>query len=234
MDFTCEEIIFNKLNNLTFPWSALSEERGEIKSVTEKENEKQVTFLIDPLDATHNAILKFPFFSITVSVFIDGEIYMGWVFDPLRNTSYLGIKNQGAYIIQNKNQKKLYVNTSKKLSESTVGLIRPKNENEFLRYKQLFLGSNKIRCVSCSSLEIVYVASGVYDAFADVSLVGWQKQCDIAAALLILKEAGGYIVDEKGSPINIINPSLTSLTDRFNVIAACSTELIDEIMLYKD
>ncbi|EKF36476.1 MULTISPECIES: inositol monophosphatase family protein [Bacillus] len=230
IDYACEQIILHQLNKLEFPWIAFSEEIGMFSS--EHNNKlRNIVFLIDPLDATHNFLIGFPFFSISISVFIDGEISHGWVYDPIRRITYLGISHEGSFLINEKGQcRRLTTNNTRKLNQSIIGLIRPKDDSEYSKYKDLFLHSNKIRCLSCSSLEIIYIAVGIYDGFVDLSTEGWQKQCDIEASLLILREAGGIAVDKNGRPYKSSVPTLDSLKKRVNIVAGSNDTIVNEIL----
>ena len=229
VDKMCEDIIINQLRKLSFPWFGISEEAGEIFNNNQKSN-NIFSFLIDPLDATHNAVIDFPFYSSSIAVFKNGELYIGWVFDISRNITYFALRNFGAFVKKGDKFTPINVNKTVNISEAVIGLIRPKSKEEYLSWMDILLRVNKYRCVSCSSLEICYVASGIYDSFIDLSKKGWQKDCDIAAALLILSEAGGFFSDLDGGKFLIKEPSIHSLKTRRSLITACTEELAKEII----
>ncbi|WP_343109657.1 inositol monophosphatase family protein, partial [Salmonella enterica] len=75
-----------------------------------------------------------------------------------------------------------------------------------------------------------YIAAGIYDAFIDLSENGYEKDCDIIAAYLILKEAGGDVYDNKGELINFQEPSINFFTKRRNIIASCNSTIKSMIL----
>lgn len=230
VDQQCEAMILKHLYNIPMSWEVLSEEKGIVES-RKKGTNLSFKILIDPVDATGNALIGFPSFSTSIAVFEENEIICGWIYDPLRDIQYYAYKGHGAFLKLERTPRRIFVNHyNKKLSDAVIGLMRPKTEEEYTRAKSLFLKSRKIRSLSCSSLEMAYVASGVYDAFLDLSNPGWEKDCDFAAAFLLIKEAGGIVVTLDGKPIKLRWDSI-SLKKRRNLIA-CSTEELAYQIIY--
>ncbi|MBC1604422.1 hypothetical protein HCJ39_06820 [Listeria rocourtiae] len=225
IDKEVEDLIIHHLLNLPYNFSILSEEMG-FKEYNKSKIAEDIFILIDPIDGTYNALMKFPFFSTSICIFINGIPTIGWVYDISRDVLFLGIEGQGAYQVFNGVSEKIDVSDVRYVSESTISMIRPRNEIQLEIYKDIILSSNKVRWLSCSSLEIVYVASGIFEAFVDYTSEKNIKICDVAASIFILKEAGGVTLDYE---LLMSNIDLKSLDKRYNIISANSNILLNEV-----
>lgn len=225
IDQVCEEVIIEVLKKYFPSFFVISEELGKVQ-LSSNSNPRHF-IVLDPLDATQNAVIGFPFFSTSVSFYMNNEINFSFVYIPTLNTLYYAQKNNGAWEKKEGKLRKLNVNDNLTLTESVLGIIRPKDNNSYKLLEEVFLFSKKIRLVSCSSIELCFIASGIYDAFVDFSKPGWQKLCDIDAALLILSEAGGvYSLSNEILPLSIDEIDLKQKT---SIVAACTTDLLKDI-----
>jgi len=222
-DVDCQSILFECISNISFKITIYSEETDNFS--TSDKNE-EFSLLIDPLDATHNAVLGFPNYTSSVALYHEGAYIFGWVYDISRDLVYTAALNEGAYLQSSIIVKRLKTRTTHSLTDMRISLHRPKDVQERSRIEKIIWSAAKVRIYSCSSLEICLIAAGVLDAFIDVGAPGHERSCDIAAAELILREAGGALFDDKGGIRNSLPPSKTSLSDNGTLIALSTKELI--------
>jgi myo-inositol-1(or 4)-monophosphatase len=185
-DKRTEEIIIEELLKAHPKYGILSEEIGEIN----KEN-KDYRWIIDPIDGTLNFLNGIPHFAISIAFEEKGEIVCGLIFDPIKNETFFAEKGSGAFF----NNSRIRVTKKNKLKNSILVTGGPKynsprKDDIFQEYiKVSNLTEANIRKFGSAALNLVYVAAGRFDAYWEWELNLW----DIAAGIIILKEAGGYI-----------------------------------------
>ena len=171
-DLKTEKIIIEELKKAKPHYSIISEEKG-----IENNKDKNNTWIIDPIDGTVNFLHGVPHFAISIALKSNNEIISGLIFDPIKNEMFYAEKNNGAYF---NNQR-----------------IRVSKKNEINNC--LFVTGGKIvkeldiqyRKSGCAALDMAYVASGRYDGYFQNNLKLW----DIAAGIILVKEAGGMLND---------------------------------------
>jgi len=177
-DKKVEENLINELSKARPDYSILSEEIGEIKN-----KNTECKWIIDPIDGTLNFLNGIPHFAISVALEKNNQIICGVVFDPIKNEMFLAEKDQGAYL----NNQKITVSKRKKIRESLILTGGPsfseKNRSEVFK-----------EYIKIASLDIAYVAAGRADGYFQRNLKYW----DIAAGIILVKEAGGLISDYCG------------------------------------
>ena len=169
-DKKAEKIIIEELSKSRKKFSILSEEIGEIKN-----SDINNVWIIDPIDGTTNFLHGVPHFAISIALKSNNEIVSGLIFDPIKNEMFYAEKNNGAYF----NNKRMKVSRKKILEEclfSTGGKKEIKSD----------LNTRKS---GSAALDMAYVATGRYDGYFQNHLNLW----DIAAGIIIVKEAGGKI-----------------------------------------
>ncbi len=169
-DLKAEKIIIEELKKAKPNYSVISEENG-----TEKNKDKDNTWIIDPIDGTVNFLHGIPHFAISIALKSKNEIVSGLIFDPIKDELFFAEKNNGAFF----NNHRIRVSKKNNLENClfvTGGKI--KNEPDFLYRKS-----------GCAALDLAYVASGRYDGCFQKNLNLW----DIAAGIVLVKEAGGMI-----------------------------------------
>ncbi len=185
-DFKVEKIIMEELEKARPTYSFISEEKG-IKNNKDNNN----TWIIDPIDGTVNFLHGVPHFAISIALKSNNEIISGLIFDPIKNEIFFAEKNNGAFF----NNQRIRVSNKNNIQDCLFA-VGGKLEKElgFLNRK-----------TGCAALDLAYVASGRYDGFFQKNLNLW----DIAAGIVLIKEAGGIIND-----INLNN------LEKINVIAS--------------
>ena len=169
-DLKAEKIIIEELKKARPNYSFLSEEKG-------KNNNKDTNnvWIIDPIDGTVNFLHGIPHFAISIALKSNNEIISGLVYDPIKDEMFFAEKDNGAFL----NNHRIKVSNKNKINEclfATGGKI----ESEY------FLPSRKS---GCAALDMAYVASGRYDGYFQNNLNLW----DIAAGIVLVKEAGGLL-----------------------------------------
>ena len=171
-DIKAERIIIEELKKAKPNYSILSEENG-----SEINKDKDNFWIVDPIDGTINFLHGVPHFGISIALMSNKEIISGIIYDPIKDELFYAEKNNGAFF----NNQRIRVSRKNNLSEclfATGGKISKEIE---LNYRKS--GS--------AALDMAYVANGRYDGYYQKNLKIW----DIAAGIILIKEAGGIIDD---------------------------------------
>ena len=169
-DIKVEKILIEELTKSKKNFSILSEETGFIKN---KDNKN--IWIIDPIDGTSNFLHGIPHFAISIALQSENEIVSGLIFDPIKNEMFYAEKDNGSYL----NNKRIRVSKKKEIDKCLFATNGKKFKNTNLHNRKS--GS--------AALDMAYVAAGRYDGYFQENLNLW----DIAAGLILIKEAGGVI-----------------------------------------
>ena len=173
-DIKAEKIIIEELRKSRKNYSILSEENG-----SQINKDKNNVWIIDPIDGTTNFLHGFPHFAISIALKSKNEIVAGLIYDPIKDEMFYGEKNNGAYF----NNQRIRVSKKKNLENclfATGGIDSEKSKTN----KNII-----IRRSGSAALDMAYVAAGRFDGYFQKNLNIW----DIAAGIIIVKEAGGMI-----------------------------------------
>ena len=196
-DIKAEKIIINELMKAKKNYSIISEEGGS-KINSDSKN----VWIIDPIDGTTNFLHGVPHFAISIALKSNNEIVSGLIYDPIKDEMFYAEKNNGAFF----NNQRIKVSKKKDIEACLFGTGgKEKIEADLITRKS---GS--------AALDMAYVAAGRYDGYFQNNLNLW----DIAAGIIIVKEAGGII--------NEIN-----LSENDNIKIRASSTAINEKMLKK-
>ena len=168
-DVKAEKIIIEELKKARPNYSIISEENG-----VENNKDTSNSWIIDPIDGTINFLHGIPHFAISIALKSDDEIICGLIFDPIKDEMFYAEKNNGAFF----NNQRIRVSKKNNLDECLFAIGKMKKEPD-LTYRR----------TGCASLDIAYVASGRLDGYVQENAKLW----DIAAGIIIVKEAGGII-----------------------------------------
>ncbi|MEM6602664.1 MAG: inositol monophosphatase family protein [Pseudomonadota bacterium] len=190
-DTRTERIIKEGLSKARPAFGFIAEE-GENSVGSDKDH----NWIIDPIDGTTNFMHGIPHFGISVALQHKDEIIAGYIFDPAKGEEFFAEKGKGAFL----NGDRLRVSGRTDLSECLIGTGLPfigceghdRTEREISSIMPKTAG---IRRMGAASLDLAYVAAGRYDAYWEHNLKVW----DIAAGILIVKEAGGSITTTSGN-----------------------------------
>jgi myo-inositol-1(or 4)-monophosphatase len=185
-DKRTEKIIIEELQKAHPDYGIITEESGLINKTNTKNR-----WIIDPIDGTTNFLNGIPHFAISIGYEEEYEIKCGVIFDPIKNEMFVAEKGNGAYL----NNSRIRVSNKKKINDALLVTGGPKQSSKikeeiFSEYVKL---SNSvlspIRKFGSAALDIAYVSCGRFDGYWQRELKYW----DIAAGIIILKEAGGFI-----------------------------------------
>ena len=184
-DKRTEKIIIEELQKAHPEYGIVTEEAGLIN----KSNTKN-RWIIDPIDGTMNFLNGVPHFAISIGYEQENEIICGVIFDPIKNEMFCAEKGNGAYL----NNSRIRVSNKKNLRDALLVTGGPKYTSEikdeiFAEFVNISKSVPHIRKFGSAALDIAYVACGRFDGFWQRELKYW----DIAAGIIILKEAGGFI-----------------------------------------
>jgi len=183
-DIRTQNTIYDELSYAKPDWSFIMEESKPIRG--SNPNSK---FIIDPIDGTTNFMHGNPNFAISIAAEIDNKLEAALIYSPITDEMFIAERGKGAFL----NDKRIRVASRKKLSESILITGIPHlgrgDIDLFLReMKTLIPEVAGIRRSGSAALDLAWLAAGRYDAFWERGLASW----DIAAGILMIKEAGGY------------------------------------------
>ena len=207
-DKNVEKILIEELQKARPNYSILSEEIGQIK------NKEEFRWIIDPIDGTSNFLHGIPHFGISIGLEHNKEIICGITFDPIKDEMFTAEKGNGSYL----NNQRMRVSARTKLKDCIIFTGGPKHasKDRELALKEYIKFSSKvftpIRKMGSASLDMAYVAAGRCDGFWQRNLNYW----DIAAGIILVKEAGGFITDFKGNNEYNENKTILVTNSRIN------------------
>ncbi len=166
---------------------------AEEDSIARKEADYQ--WIIDPIDGTTNFVHGLPLYCISIGLAFKEEIILGVVYNPINQELFSAYKNGGAYL----NNRPIQVSKTEKLDDSLLATGFPyddfEREQAYMKLlNELMHNSRGIRRLGSAAIDLAYVACGRFEAFYEYGLNPW----DVAAGILLVKEAGGKVCDFKG------------------------------------
>ena len=182
-----EKILIEELSKIKKNYSFITEETGVIKN-----NDKENIWIIDPIDGTTNFLHGIPHFAISIALQTKDDIVSGLIFDPIKDEMFFAEKDKGAYL----NNQRLRVSKKNSLDDCLFS-----SNHEGIKFSNL-----NMRYSGCAALDLAYVASGRLDGFFHNKLNLW----DIAAGVILIKEAGGIINNLNKFDMNNINIKASS------------------------
>jgi len=194
-DIAAEQIIKDELMRARPTYGWLAEEGGG-----EPGQDPTRRWIVDPLDGTTNFLHGLPHWAVSIALEHKGEVIAGVIFDPAKDEIFIAEKGQGAFI----NESRLRVSGRNKMIESlfVTGLPRgtkPDLPETLQDLARLLPACSGVRRWGAASLDLAYVAAGRFDGYWERGLNAW----DIAAGLVILREAGGLVepIDPAGNSL---------------------------------
>jgi len=218
-DLRAERTLRTELTRARPGYGLLFEEAGAAPG-----SDPRHRWIVDPLDGTTNFLHGIPHFSISIALERDGEIVAGVVYEPTRDEMFAAEKGLGAYV----NDRRLRVSARRQLSEAVIGTGMPfgaraggTGYSETL--EAIMRATSGVRRMGSAALDLAYVAAGRYDGFWEFGLAPW----DIAAGMLLIREAGGYVSDVAGGHDMMTTGDVLAANDHLHLPLA---RLIKEAM----
>ena len=196
-DHRAEETIVEELRHARPDWRLTLEEKGEVEGDPDKPR-----WIVDPLDGTSNFLHAIPHFSISIAVEDPRgaggrpEITQGLVYQPLTDESFWAEKGRGSWL----NERRLRVSARRDLADALIATGVPfKGHGDQERFARILKAVAPevagIRRFGSAALDLAWVAAGRFDGYWEEDLHAW----DIAAGILLVREAGGFVTDFKGA-----------------------------------
>jgi myo-inositol-1(or 4)-monophosphatase len=192
-DLAAERALRAELEKARPGYSFLMEESG-VSHGTDRDH----VWIVDPLDGTTNFLHSIPHFAISVALQHRGELLAGMIYNPVLDELYWAEKGKGAYL----NDRRLRVSGRRDLGESLIGTGIPfrgrGKAEDHAHYLKLLAATMArtagVRRPGAAALDLAYVAAGRFDGFFEIGLNKW----DVAAGILLIREAGGFVGDMDG------------------------------------
>uniref|UniRef100_E1BPR2 Inositol-1-monophosphatase n=1 Tax=Bos taurus TaxID=9913 RepID=E1BPR2_BOVIN len=162
------------------------------------------TWIVDPIDGTCNFVHRFPTVAVSIGFAVNQELEFGVIYHCTEERLYTGRRGQGAFC----NGQRLRVSGETDLSKALVLTeIGPRRDPATLKLflsnmeRLLHAGAHGVRVIGSSTLALCHLAAGTADAYYQFGLHCW----DLAAATVIIREAGGVVMDTSGGPLDLMS-----------------------------
>jgi myo-inositol-1(or 4)-monophosphatase len=191
-DHKAEDIIFKELNKARPNYGFLMEERGAVEGA-----DKSHRWIVDPLDGTTNFLHGIPLFSISIGLEREGQLVAGVIYNPVSDEMFTAEKGKGAFL---NDKRRLRVAARKALGDAVIATGIPHRGRPghpgFMKEMQTVMREVAgIRRTGSASLDLAWTAAGRFDAYWERNIKAW----DMAAGIVILREAGGLANDLEGA-----------------------------------
>jgi myo-inositol-1(or 4)-monophosphatase len=189
IDQTCEKRIVSALSRI-LPEAGFITEEDTVDNV-----QKEMTWIIDPLDGTTNYVHKIPLFAVSIALRVHEKVVLGVVYIPGMDECFHSYEGGDVYL----NERPIKVSETRSLADAVIATGFPyENMPGMERYMELlkvFVShSHGVRRFGSAAMDLAYVACGRFDAFYEVGLNPW----DVAAGAFLVKQAGGEVTDFTG------------------------------------
>ena len=214
-DEQAERTLVEELRHARPDWGFLIEEGGAIEGDPAKPR-----WVIDPIDGTSNFLHGIPHFAISIAVQEPqlggggwGSVTQGLVYQPLADESYWAEKGRGAWL----NERRLRVSSRRDLADALIATGVPyKGHGDHERFRKILDAVAPevagIRRFGSAALDLAWVAAGRYDGFWEEDLQFW----DVAAGVLLVREAGGFVTDFRGGDARIAEGQILAANDQIH------------------
>jgi myo-inositol-1(or 4)-monophosphatase len=189
-DKRAEETLYAELSKARPGYGFIGEEGGRREGA-----DKTHTWIVDPLDGTTNFLHGVPHFAISIALERDDALVAGVVYNPITDEMFVAEKGKGAFL----NEHRIRVGARRELKDALVacGLPHPNRGDLALNGREITAMQTKVgalREYGAAALDLAFVAAGRFDAYWERDLAAW----DLAAGIVLVREAGGFISDLDG------------------------------------
>ena len=207
MDARAEALIVERLL-AAFPEDAiLAEERGAQAGRSGRR------WIIDPLDGTTNYAHGLPLYCVSIALEVDGRVELGVAYDPNHRELFVAERDAGAFC----NGERLAVSSAATLDTSLLATgfpydIHVNPDNNLTEYTAFSVRARGVRRLGSAVLYLAWVAAGRFDGYWELRLGPW----DVAAAGLMVEEAGGRLTSISGGPLDLDRPTVIATNGRIH------------------
>jgi myo-inositol-1(or 4)-monophosphatase len=195
-DRASEHLIVERLRQ-HFPSHAVVAEEG-----SGHEGSSEYRWYVDPLDGTTNFAHGFPVYNVTLGLERAGELIAGVIYDPTRDEMFVAERGGGAFL----NGERIHVSKTERLEDSLCATgfpSRKRHQNINVHfYYQFAMQTHGVRRAGAAAIDLAYTACGRLDFFWEFTLNPW----DMAAGVLLVREAGGTCSGMQGEPFDVRGP----------------------------
>lgn len=189
-DHRAEDIIYNELSRARPQYAFLMEERGVVDGA-----DKTHRWIVDPLDGTTNFLHGIPLFCVSIGLEREGQLVAGLIYLPVLDEIYTAEKGKGAFL----NDRRIRVSARRHLTDAMMATSIPhKGRTGHERFRRemeaLTRETTGIRRTGAAAVDLAWTAAGRFDAYWEHGIQPW----DMAAGIVILREAGGIATDLSG------------------------------------
>ncbi|HEV8060512.1 MAG TPA: inositol monophosphatase family protein [Gemmataceae bacterium] len=160
------------------------------------------TWIVDPIDGTTNYVHDFPFYCVSIGLQVEGELVVGVILEPTRNELFQAAIGRGAWL----GSDRLHVSGVERLEDALVSTGFPPNTHEqehlFTTWRHLSLKTQSLRRTGSTAINLAYIAAGRFDGYWAFDNHVW----DVAAGVVLIREAGGLFTNADGSPYDPYTP----------------------------
>lgn len=206
-DRQAQTLIFDRLSRAFPDYGYLGEED------LSRPGRSDFRWVIDPLDGTTNYAHGFPVFSVSIALESRGDLHIGVVYDPMRDELFHAVAGGGAYL----NERKIRVSAVDDLGRSLLATgfpydIRDSALNNINHFNKFAVRAQAIRRCGSAAIDLCYVACGRFDGFWELKLNPW----DVAAGVLMVREAGGKVTDFSEGEHHLHHPEILASNGRIH------------------
>lgn len=190
-DTRAEQILYSELAHARPGYGFLMEERVEVKGADQTHR-----WIVDPLDGTTNFMHGIPIFAISIALEREGDLVAGLIYNPANQETFTAERGKGAYL---NDRRRLRVAARTEIADCVLGTGiphrgRPEHDIFLKELAAVMAASAGVRRLGAASLDLAWTAAGRLDGFWERNLRPW----DMAAGIVVLREAGGYVSDGGG------------------------------------
>ena len=198
VDLEVENLVLDRVKYEYPEFSVLAEESSPIETSSE------YTWVIDPIDGTRNFAEGIPHFCVIVALAKGSDVELGVVYDPIKDELFTAQKGMGSFL----NGERIYITAKTDIADCLLGFdlgyVDQKAGTAIDMIRSLWPGFQSMRLMGSAGLGMAYASAGRIDLYFHHSLSPW----DMAAGLVMAREAGGIVVDRQGNPANLFTPSV--------------------------
>ena len=198
-DKMAETLIISQLQQLLSTHDIISEESPATNRGS------QFRWIIDPLDGTTNFAHGYPIFCVSIALEVAGVVEVGVVYNPMLDEMFSAIAGEGAFL----NNERIHCSGEDSLNRSLLATgfpydIRTNSDNNLKTFSTMAKRVRAIRRAGAAALDLAYLAAGRFEGFWELRLKPW----DMAAAVLLIREAGGFVSDLRGEQFALTSPHI--------------------------
>lgn len=206
-DLRAEQVLHDELHRARPDYGFLMEESGERKGDASTHR----WWIVDPLDGTTNFLHGLPHFAVSIGLAEGDQPIAGVIYDPVKDELFYAEKGGGAYL----NDRRIRVSGRDRMADSLLATGIPYKGHggkaTFLgELEQVIHETAGVRRWGTASLDLAYVAAGRYEGFWERELSPW----DVAAGIVLVREAGGYVTAIDGTPVRLDGRSILAANDQ--------------------